>query len=150
MQFPKILFFILISVLIVSFYSCGEQGEKEEKGELSSEKSEGHDEGGEESGAELGLNDTYDVKQKGARLILKYDAESNSFVGTVTNLTGDMLENVRVEVHTSNGKEIGPSEAQTLKPGVTKKIVLKAESTDFESWSAHAEVGRFESGHDEK
>ena len=37
---------------------------------------------GEESNTELALNETYDKVRNGARLILTYDAQSNSFRGT--------------------------------------------------------------------
>jgi len=46
-------------------------------------------EAGEESGAELAIHETYDAVRNGVRLILAYDAESNSFIGTVEKpLTG--------------------------------------------------------------
>lgn len=61
-------------------------------------------EGGEESSTELALDETYDKIRNGARLILAYDAQSNSFKGTVENTTNETLKHVRVEVHLSNGK----------------------------------------------
>ena len=64
---------------------------------------------GEESGTELALNETYDKVRNGARLILAYNAQSNSFEGTVENTTAETLKRVRVEVHLSNGKELGPT-----------------------------------------
>ena len=99
MKLQKTVLIMLISILLAALMSCGDNGEKDEgKTEENSEVSKGHDESGEDSAAELGLNDTYDVKRKGARLVMKYDAESNSFIGTVTNLRGDMLENLFDEV----------------------------------------------------
>ena len=47
--------------------------------------------------------------RNGARLILSYDAASNSFKGTVENTTSNVLTRVRVEVHLSNGAELGPT-----------------------------------------
>ena len=38
----------------------------------------GHGEEGEESGTELALNESYDAVRNGVRLILAYDAQSNS------------------------------------------------------------------------
>lgn len=55
-----------------------------------------------ESGTQYALNETYDNVRNGARLILNYDAESNSFIGTVENTTKKTLERVRVEVHLSH------------------------------------------------
>ena len=67
-------------------------------------------EGAEGSGANaLALDETYDAVRSGARLILKYDAPSNSFKGTVENTTDSVLERVRIEVHLSNGAELGPT-----------------------------------------
>ena len=63
----------------------------------------------EESGTEFALSDTYDEVRNGARLILTYDAPSNSFAGSVQNTTEDTLDQVRVEVHLSNGVELGPT-----------------------------------------
>jgi len=106
----------------------------------------GGDAEGEESGTELALNDTYDTVRNGARLILAYDAQSNSFNGTVENTTENTLERVRVEVHLSNGTELGPTAPGDLKPGEKRNITLKATSTGFDGWSAHPEVGNEEHG----
>ncbi|MDE0297875.1 MAG: hypothetical protein OXN17_04530 [Candidatus Poribacteria bacterium] len=46
----------------------------------------------EESSTELAFNDTYDQVRNGACLILTYDAQSNSFKGTVENTTDETLE----------------------------------------------------------
>ena len=67
---------------------------------------------GEEANVELTLNDQYDKVRNGARLILNYDAHSNSFKGTVENTTNETLKRVRVEVHLSNGKELGPDDTR--------------------------------------
>ena len=72
---------------------------------------------GEESSTELTLNETYDNVRNGARLILAYDAQSNSFKGTVENTTDETLQQVRVEVHLSNGTELGPTTPVDLQPG---------------------------------
>lgn len=95
----------------------------------------------EESGTELALDETYDHVRNGARLILTYDAQSNSFSGTVENTTDETLKQVRVEVHLSNGKELGPTPSEDLAPGEKREIELVASSTDFDGWTAHPEVG---------
>ena len=101
---------------------------------------------GEESSTELTLNETYDNVRNGARLILAYDAQSNSFKGTVENTTDETLQQVRVEVHLSNGTELGPTTSVDLQPGAKSDIELTATSMNFDGWTAHPEVGSGEHG----
>ena len=98
-------------------------------------------EDGEESGTELALTDDYEETRNGVRLTLSYDADANAFRGAVENTTNDTLRQVRVEVHLSNGQELGPTTATDLGPGEQRDVALTATSTDFNSWSAHSEVG---------
>ena len=124
----------------------GEGGEGSESGEHgegseSGEHGEGSGEGGEESGTQYALEDTYDVVRAGARLILSYDSGSNTFTGTVENVTNDILRRVRVEVHLSNGIELGPTTPTDLAPGEVMNISLEASGQPFETWNAHPEVG---------
>ena len=107
-------------------------------------------EDGEESGTELALNETYDRVRNGARLILTYDAQSNAFKGTVENTTSETLKQVRVEVHLSSGKELGPTPAADLAPAQKRDVQLIATSTDFDGWTAHPEVGEGEHSHGEE
>ena len=107
------------------------------------------DNGKEESGTELTLNETYDKIRNGARLILTYDERNNSFKGSVENTTDEILKQVRVEVHLSNGKELGPTTPIDLAPGVKSDVLLTATSKDFDGWTAHAEVGEGEHSHGE-
>ncbi len=110
----------------------------------------GHGEEGEESGTELGLNEIYDKVRNGARLILAYDAQSNSFNGVVENTADETLKRVRVEVHLSNGKELGPTTPADLAPGERRDVKLVATSKDFDGWNAHPEVGIGEHGSSEE
>ena len=109
----------------------------------SGEHSEGAEssEGGEESGTQFTLSETFDEVRAGARLILSYDSTSNAFTGTVENTTDTTLTRVRVEVHLSNGIELGPTSPIDLAPGQIHNIDLPASSQPFKSWSAHPEVG---------
>jgi hypothetical protein len=109
----------------------------------------GHGKEDEESGVELGLNETYDKVRNGARLILAYDAQSNSFDGTVENTTDTVLRQVRIEVHLSNGKELGPTTPADLGPGQRREVKLTATNRDFDGWAAHPEVGIGELGYGE-
>ena len=88
---------------------------------------EGGGSGSEEgSGATLALDETFDAVRGGARLILNYDAASNAFTGTVENITNNVLSNVRIEVHLSNGTEIGPTTPVNLTPGQALAVNLPA------------------------
>ena len=122
-----------------------ESGEHREGVESGDEHREGAESGGEgdgeESGRRYALVDTYDETRAGARLILSYDASANAFVGEVRNETGSALNRVRVEVHLSNGTELGPTVPVNLAPGDSALISLPAADEPFDSWSAHPEVG---------
>ena len=139
-------------VLILALAGCsssesGEHNRESESGEGSREaESEEHSEsesgeGGEESGTQFALGDTFDEVRAGARLILSYDQATNVFRGTVENTTNAKLSRVRVEVHLSNGIELGPTTPVDLAPGQVHDIDLPASSQPFKSWSAHPEVG---------
>ena len=98
--------------------------------------------GGEEgSGAMLAPADTFDTVRAGARLIMNYDAASNSFLGTVENTTAGPLTRVRVEVHLSNGTELGPTNPVDLGPGQILSITLPSTQAPFNGWVPHVEVG---------
>jgi hypothetical protein len=113
----------------------GGEGSSEGGGESGGSGSE------EGSGATLPLDETFDRVRGGARLILNYDAASNSFQGTVQNTTGGVLTNVRIEVHLSNGTELGPTTPVDMAPGQVMAVNLPATQASFTGWIAHAEVG---------
>ncbi len=119
--------------------SEGESSEGESsEGEGSEHASAGE---GEESGNTLTLTERYDFVRKGARLVLVYDVESNAFIGTVENTTSSALQQVRVEVHLSNGVELGPTAPVDLAPGQKVEVRLPATAQTFAGWTPHAEVG---------
>ena len=95
----------------------------------------------EASGANLAPNETFDAVRGGARLILNYDPASNAFTGTVENTTTNVLGNVRIEVHLSNGTELGPTTPVGLAPGQVVDVKLPSTAASFTGWIAHAEVG---------
>ena len=113
-------------------------------------------EGGGESGSsgseegssanQLAPNETFDMVRSGARLIMSYDASSNSFRGTVENTTSNVLTRVRIEVHLSNGTELGPTTPLDLAPGEVTPVILPSTQASFTGWVAHAEVGGGEGG----
>ncbi|MDE0013448.1 MAG: FxLYD domain-containing protein [Candidatus Poribacteria bacterium] len=128
-----------IIVLVTSLTGCSKK--EEPSGRDKSEEELSVRDESEESNIELTLDAQYDKIRNGARLILDYDAQSNSFKGTVENTTNETLKQVRVEVHLSNGKELGPTLAVDLAPGEKSEVQLTATSTDFDGWTAHPEVG---------
>jgi hypothetical protein len=109
-----------------------------------------HGEGeGEEDGAMLAMDEVYDVVKKGTHLVLKYDPEAKAFLGTVENVSDEMLTRVRVEILLSSGKELGPTTAADLAPGEKREVELLVGDEEFETWSIHAEVGDSEHSHGE-
>ena len=117
-------------------------------GEGSGSESGGEGSGGEEgSGAnQLAPEETFDMVRSGARLIMSYDVASNSFTGTVENTTNSVLTRVRIEVHLSNGTELGPTTPVDMAPGQVLRVNLPSTQASFTGWVAHAEVGGGEGG----
>ena len=117
----------------------GEHGGGSESGEHGGGSESG--ESDEESGTQIALSEIVYEVRAGARLVLSYDSDADAFVGTVENTTGATLSRVRVEVHLSNGTELGPTTPIDLAPGQIVDVTLPATSEPFTSWSAHPEVG---------
>ena len=128
----------LLAAAIGGCHGMGEMGGGEHGGTHGGEHGR---EDGEESGTTLTLDQTYNEVRKGARLTLRYDAEAKAFEGTVENTTSATLPRVRVEVHLSNGTELGPTTPADLAPGEKIEVMLPAPAEPFTGWSAHAEVG---------
>ena len=97
--------------------------------------------GGEENTTQYGVGDTFDQVRAGSRLIMNYDPAANAFIGTVENTTNTTLKNVRIEIHLSNGVELGPTTPIDLAPGEIVDVRLDATTQPFDTWVAHAEVG---------
>ena len=124
----------------------GEEGEHREGGEHEGDREGGeHDEGGEhgeegeESGEYIGRTQGWDATRRGMRLTLSFDEAQGAFTGTVENTTQATICNVRVEVHLSNGTELGPTERMDLEPGESAATLLPSEGESFERWTAHPE-----------
>lgn len=125
----------------------GEEGERSrgEEGEHArGEEGEKGDSEGEESGIRYTLNETCDELRKGVQLHLTYHKSSSTFIGTIKNVSHETAKKVRVEVHLSNKKELGPTKPVDLAPGKQASVKLSAEGQSFTWWTAHAEVGSSE------
>lgn len=159
---------VMTTAVIVGVFGTTEsvQSQSEGRGEHQNEGHEGGreasessgegcptDEHGAESGREgsdssegrgakaLALDESYDATRNGARLVMRYDAASRHFVGAVENAGDVALTRVRVEVHLSNGRELGPTRPTDLDPGEVLDIALPAGARPFATWIPHAEVG---------
>ena len=141
-------------VVHMEVFDCGGPGPAanagEERGKDSGEHGAGGESGNESVGAggeegsgayTLAPDETFDAVRSGARLTLKYDASSNSFIGAMENTTNGILDLVRIEVHLSNGAELGPTTPTDMAPGEVVTINLPATPASFTGWTAHAEVG---------
>jgi len=57
-----------------------------------------------------------------------------------------ILTRVRIEVHLSNGVELGPTTPVDMAPGQVLAVNLPATVEPFTGWAPHAEVGSGEGG----
>ncbi len=141
---------LLCLVIVISGCSTDAKIGDEPKAEKLTESRAEHDRDengggeGEESGTELSLDESYNQVRNGARLFMTFNQKTNTFHGTLENTTNETLERVRVEVHLSNGLELGPSKPADLAPGEKRKVDLSATNKFFDGWTAHAEVGNDE------
>ncbi len=147
---------VAMALLSTTIFGCSNrQKENREKDSAALESSrsehpgEKHGEGeGEESGIKMAIDDVYDEVRKGTHLQLSFDIEASAFVGTVENVSDQILDRVRVDVHLSNGTELGPTTQVDLKPGEKREINLNAGDNSFKTWSTHAEIGSREHSHE--
>ncbi len=100
-----------------------------------------HGAGDEESGTQYTKDEVYDQTRGEARLVIAYDPILKAFTGTVENISDSVLPNVRIEVHLSNGVELGPTVPKNLAPMEKVEVILDATGQAFDTWSAHAEIG---------
>ncbi|WP_420448448.1 hypothetical protein [Candidatus Palauibacter sp.] len=94
-----------------------------------------------ESGTQYQLTDTARESRSGVDLILRYDQPNEMFTGTLANTTGAPVADVRVEIHLSNGTELGPTPRIVIGPGETNPVELDARGQSFTSFSVHIEIG---------
>lgn len=130
----------ILSVVIINLIMTGcSFGQKEGN----------HVEEGEENGKKLLKVESFNEVRKGVKLDLKFDKAAEKFIGIMKNVSNRKIKKARVEVHLSNGVELGPTTPVNLKPGEESKVELSAKGQKFEWWSTHAETGSSEHGHGE-
>ena len=150
----RLAFIALLGLALAACASTSESGREGGGGEASGEHagsgehgggSEGNGGGeggagdGEEAAVQLKPTETFWMTRQGVRLALRYDSATQTFRGSATNITGTAIPRVRVEVHLSNGVELGPTTSTNLAPGQTIDVTLPATGQTFVAWGAHAE-----------
>lgn len=136
-------FLILALAACDKFRSPTDVGEGAE-GSGHSEGSEGGEgDGGEfgESGNRYNPGDTAYESRQGIDLVMSHYGPGDRFEGTITNTTGSAISNVRVEIHLSNGTELGPTPNVRLAAGEMLDVELDAAGQSFAWWSVHVEIG---------
>ena len=136
---PRLALTVVIPALICSLVAaCDSPTGPSETGEPTHTES-GTEQG--ESGMQYGLTETARETRNGVDLVMRYDGGQERFTGTVTNTTNATVSNVRVEVHLSNGVELGPTPGNSLAPGQMRTVELDASGQSFTTWSVHVELG---------
>ena len=91
----------------------------------------GSREGCEETATQYLKANGYDLTRSGARLILHYDPVTQSYTGTAENTTVMPLRQGRVEVHLSNGVDLGSTQSRNFVPGQRVNVSLPAQWRDL-------------------
>ena len=94
-----------------------------------------------ESGIRWNPDEIATDTRRGVNLVISYSSSGQRFSGTVTNTTGSTVTDVRVEVHLSNGTELGPTPRIDLKAQESRPITLDASDQNFDWYSVHVEIG---------
>ena len=94
-----------------------------------------------ESGTRYGPADEARELRGGVELVMRFEQGTERFAGTVRNTTSQTVRDVRVEIHLSNGVELGPTPRVDLGGGETRPVELDAGSQAFDWWTVHVELG---------
>jgi len=94
-----------------------------------------------ESGTRYDPSETATETRGGVTLVISYDSSNERFDGTVTNNNDTTVTDVRVEIHLSNGTELGPTPRVDLAAGESKPVTLDASGENFTWYSVHVELG---------
>ncbi len=94
-----------------------------------------------ESGTRWNADETATDSRRGVDLTISYNASAQRFDGSVTNTNASAVTDVRVEIHLSNGTELGPTPRVGLVADETKSVTLDASGQSFSWYSVHVELG---------
>ena len=90
---------------------------------------------------QYGLDETCDETRDGVRLVMRYDAPSETFLGTLGNTTEDILQQVRVRLRLSNGTDVLTPQFG-LNPGEEGDVTFDVSAAwSFTTWDAYPVVG---------
>ncbi len=129
---------LMVTFVLLTALACG-GSPTEPSGEEHGPEGGGSEPG--ESGTQYGLTDTAVETRSGVQLTMSYDAAAETFRGEVVNTTSATVTQVRVEIHLSNGVELGPTPRVDLAAGQSMPVELDASGQTFTSWSVHVELG---------
>ena len=129
---------LMVTFVLLAALACGATP-TEPSGEQHRPEGGGGEAG--ESGTQYSLTDTAVETRSGVQLTMSYDAAAETFRGEVVNTTSATVTQVRVEIHLSNGVELGPTPRVDLAAGETRPVELDASGQTFTSWSVHVELG---------
>ena len=128
---------IVVTAAAIATINCN--GTPIEPSEVHGPEGQGGESG--ESGTQYAPSDTARETRNGVELILDYDSARQVFTGTVRNTTTATVTQVRVEIHLSNGVELGPTPRTNLAAQETQSIELDARGQTFTWFSVHVEIG---------
>lgn len=94
-----------------------------------------------ESGRRWAPAETATETRNGVELVISYSSSTERFTGTVTNTNDTTVTDVRVEIHLSNGTELGPTPRVDLAPDESRPVTLDASGQSFTWYSVHVEIG---------
>ncbi|MYN65462.1 MAG: hypothetical protein F4X11_10590 [Acidobacteria bacterium] len=128
-----------VVVIVAALASINCNGGPTEPSEVHGPEGQGGESG--ESGTQYATSETATEVRAGVRLVIGYNSTQQMFTGTVENTTTATVAQVRVEVHLSNGVELGPTPRADMAPGETRPVELDARGQSFTHYSVHVEIG---------
>ena len=126
-------------VLFAAFLAVGCSGTPTALAETHGPEGTGGESG--ESGTQYAPGDEARELRGGVELGMRFDQGAETCSGTVRNTTNQTVRDVRVEIHLSNGVELGPTPRVDLSGVETRAVELDARGQTFNWWTVHVELG---------